>query len=643
MQSSALTTRTTGQNNILITNELIGIGIFILLTLVYGIFFIRNFSGPLAEIYPGGDVDQWEYMGYYLWENLSFTPLPHLNLVNNQTFFPYGTSHMFQGWAFEANGWFALGYSFFGIGPWLNVYYLLSLLITSIGTYLLLRPDYGDRRAWLAGLIVSFINFYALNKYPGHFAYSIIHWMVLSMLTDFLLVRRLVLNQSISLRLVLLKSVFLTLCLGLDVGYVLGYALSSFTLSALFIVVLFIYRVYRQPVATTTYLRQVLTSWLKQWHPVESTILVLVMAVAAFFYVPLLIEVAQKTSELIFIDRFAGRHGWVHPFRLLLPCFPGFDAIDNLLVGKLHDMPEGSGAGSPGWLLLGLTTVGFWYTPKSIRWAFIPLGVFFLLHLFYHPIRLPTLQIFPWCRFNRQPSRVTLVYPVIAAVFALYLPGKLTRFVWIPLLLVGVLETSTVFHFRYAWKPYYFPTSFEPYMKRIRQQPGEAILDWPFCVVGGNGIGGVNGLCPLYKRTNTMYALKRFHGKKTVGQYFGRLHESQVQPFLQAGWPKILNPSDNPDFMRANQLTTCFTEEQWAFFDRFYELNDFAGINLCIDLIPESCVKGFFARYGQPVAITELTGSGRLAFIPKSASARRNVNPSLGKQIHFPCGCSAIQ
>ncbi|GAB3779570.1 hypothetical protein GCM10028818_30320 [Spirosoma horti] len=610
-----------------------------MLTLLYGLFFVRNFSGPLAETLPG-DTDQWEYMGYYFLENLSFTPLPHLSLVSNQTFFPYGTNHAFQGWALESNSWYAAGYRLFGLGPWLNLYYLLSLLITSVGTYLLLRADYGNRRAWLAGFIVTFLNFYALNKYPGHFAYSLIHWTVLSFITDFLLVRRVVLYEHIPLTMVLLKLLLLTLCLGLDLGYVLGYALSSFTISTLFITGLTIYRAYRQPERITAVLHQTLTAWRTNWHPVYSTALLLVSCCLALFYVPILLDILRQASVFTFADPFSGGHGWMHPLRLLQPYFPGFHLADYAMHNPFHDMPEGYGAGSPGWLLLGLATLGFWHTPRAVRWAYLPLAVFFIIHFVYHPIRIPSLQIFPWCRFNRHPSRVTLIYPVMAAIFALYLPTRLPSSVWIPLLLIGLVEASTVFQYRYTWQPYYFPASFAPYMKQIQQQPGAAILDWPFCVVGGNGVGGVNGLCPLYSTTSMLYTYKRFHGKKTIGQYFGRLHDAQIQPFLKAGWPQLLEHAEMPDFVKAKHLTACFTKAQWAFFDRFYTLNDFAGINLCTDLIPESCVKAFYARYGQPIAETQIPVTGHIVFIPKSSGARAKVNSQLGKLIHFPCACN---
>lgn len=337
------------------------LGLFGLLTALYGIFILRNFSGPLADV-NAGDVDQWDYMGYYVARNLSFFPLPHLDWVNNQTFYPYGTNHVFQGWAFEQNLWYAVCYRFFGNGPWLNIYYLLSLFTLSSGTYLLLRKDYGSLRAMLAGLFVAFLNFYALNKYPGHYAYAIIHWMALSIITDFLLARRVALREPVSLRFLLLKGLLLTLCLGHDVGYILGYALSSFTLTALFVAALLTWRLIRRDHAPARQIGRVLAAWRQQFlaQPVVHLTLFLATTASALLYVPLLLDVARQVDRFTFEDRFAGGHGWVHPLRLLVPYLPGFNPDHDPLARYLHDMPEGFGSGSVGWLVLIVGVLGFW-------------------------------------------------------------------------------------------------------------------------------------------------------------------------------------------------------------------------------------------------------------------------------------------
>lgn len=166
--------------------------ICISLPILYGVFFIRNFSMPLSG---GGDIDEWEYVGYYLAENISFNPFPSLVFQNNQSFYPFGTTQVFSDWSLESNYWFAFFYKNFGNGAWLNFYYILSLIISFLGSYLILKKVFGQNKAFLAGFIVTFVNFYALNKYPDHFNHSTIHWTVLSIFTDFILVKRIFLEK----------------------------------------------------------------------------------------------------------------------------------------------------------------------------------------------------------------------------------------------------------------------------------------------------------------------------------------------------------------------------------------------------------------------------------------------------------------
>jgi hypothetical protein len=620
-------------------SSLFPIAILVALTLLFGQLVIQNFKEPLS-LTIGGDVDQWEYMGYYIANNLTFNPLPHINLTSNQTFYPYGTNHVFQGWAFESNLWYAVLYQLAGLGAWLNFYYLLSIFILTTGTYLLLRSQYGETKALLASLFVSFFNFYAVNKYPGHFAYAIIHWTVLSIITDFLLVQRIVFKRPIPIRFILLKGLLLVLCLGQDVAYVLGFALTSFTISSLYGLIILSITSYRNKESLKQQIATVLTSWKNQWvsNPLLHNSLVLLAIFFSLLYVPLLWEVYHQASLFQFVDRFAGGHGWTHPARLLLPYFSSYNALLNPFTEWLHDMPEGNGAGSPGWFLLLAGGIGFWQSRRKMIWVYVPLLVFCLLHAFYHPIRVPILQVFPWCRFNRIPARVTVIYPVVLTFFALHISFKkdyLQRIITTILIVIGSIELYTVYSFRYAQKPYHFANTFFSYMDRVKKQPGEAVLDWPFCVIGGNTTGGVEGLCPLYNRTANMYALKRFHTKRTVGQYFGRLHDSQIQPFLKAGWPQLLNHPDTVNIMVAERLTTCFTEQEWRFFTKFYQLNNFAGINLCIDLLPKDCLSVFYARFGRPVAQTVVPGVGRIVFIPKLIVNSDLVNRQKGRLLRL--------
>ncbi len=164
----------------------------------------------------------------------------------------------------------------------------------------------------------------------------------------------------------------------------------------------------------------------------------------------------------------------------------------------------------------------------------------------------------------------------------------------------------------------------------IREEKGAAVLDWPFCAIGGNGVG--RELCSYYTRDNHIYAYSRFHGKKVMGEYFGRLTLSQIEPYLDAGWGKLFTP-DVPDIMKAAHQTRCFTNKEWRFFEGFFTLNDFAGINLYTDLLPLECLDGFYRRFGRPVAQTDVPGAGPVQFIPKPDTLKDKQNVKEGLSV----------
>ncbi|WP_332368046.1 hypothetical protein [Spirosoma telluris] len=86
----------------------IGLG---LLTALLGIWIVGDFRHPLSD---GTDTDQFEYVGYFFSKNLTLWPLPYLNLVNTQTFYPYGTNQVFLDWGFERDYWYTICYRLLG-------------------------------------------------------------------------------------------------------------------------------------------------------------------------------------------------------------------------------------------------------------------------------------------------------------------------------------------------------------------------------------------------------------------------------------------------------------------------------------------------------------------------------------------------
>ena len=357
------------------------------ISFAFSFLIIKDFSGPLTG---GGDLPQWEYTGFYVAKNLRFTPFPKLNLVNNQVFYPYGTNGVFQGWGFERDIFYAVLYSFFSNGPWLQIYYLLTVLLTGIGTFALLVRDYSFSRASGAGFITSFFNFYAIHKYPHHLGMSVVHWTTLSFIADFLIVKRVVLRQHVSLNLILLRACLLILSLAQDLGYIAGFALMSFTVSTLFIAAIHSYRYFQENQKLADLIRNAIENYKRDFlnYPHIFKFLLGLTMIAGYLYLPLTLQIAREAKSFDLTKIYPGAW-WTNPFRLLIPFLPILNpGLD--LEPLFKDSPEAFGAGSPGCFLLILGTVGITKVRKIT--IFIPLIIIFILSLLYHPTLFPTHQ-----------------------------------------------------------------------------------------------------------------------------------------------------------------------------------------------------------------------------------------------------------
>lgn len=614
----------------------LGLGLILAFQILFCCIDIKNFSEPLSD-YFSTDTEQWENISYYLAKNISFSFYPELELTNNDYLYPHGSNHAFQVWFLEGNYFYAFFYSFFGNGPWLNYYYALSVLINALGIFFLVGYFFNYQRAIVVSLLVSFLNFHALNRYPAHFGYSIHHWTTISIFLDFIIVRKFFFKELISVRLILFKIMIMSLALGMDLAYILGFALSSFTFSGLFIAVLCFKKEYR------IHINNLARSWNNTIKQSSSSIILMaiITVIAWWFYIPVIWQIFRAVQTFHF-DYPAG-YTWDMPLRLLFPYFQFFNAANNPLQEVFHDRPEGLGSLSPGLLSVSIGLVGYIYCSKKSRIIMTPFFVFLLIAIVSHPVRWPILQVLPWCKMYRVTSRIAIIVPLFCSFLFLmgnYKSIKLTYKVGLMflILLIGLLEVSTVFKMRYNRPSYVFADSFKAYVEHIKRQKGEAILDWPFCIAGGNGIGTLENLCPTYNKSSGIHALKRFHDKKTIGHYYGRLHPSLITPFLKSGWPNLLI-GDSKEPGHSNHLVNTFTIEQWDFFSAFFRKNDFAGINLCIDLIPEKEIKEFYRRFGLPTKATTVPIAGRVVFIPKRKEWFKDVNLAEGKLLKLPCNC----
>ncbi len=573
-----------------------------LLTGLLAVGIVGDFSRPLSD---GTDTDQFEYVGYVFTKNLTVWPWPQLHLLNNQTFYPYGINQIFLDWGFERDYWYAVCYWLFdGPGPYLQSYYVYTLVLTAVGSCALLRPRYGFVKSALFGLAVSVFNVYAIWKFPVHMNVCIDHWTVLCMVATYRLLLDALARRPLSLPFVLGWVWLHVQVLGQELAYVAGYAL-TFTTLTVPVLVWALWQWYRQAGANALFTNVRPGATGKSW------LLVGLILVSLWLYLPLTIQIAFGAWAFDFAEVPLAPL-WSNPVRLLIPYLPGLHTFDRDYSGLIHDVYESFGQGSPGLVLVVLGGVGLWQIRRRVA-LWLPIVLMLVLCLLYHPVLLPTLNVFPWFTYNRHGGRASLVYPVLFGLLALsvrwprYRAGVVAGIVLLSLL---ATEWYTSYRLREFVPTPVVSDDVLRYCAVIRKQPGVAVLDFPFCAVGADGVGSREGLCPYYQQQNAVFTFRRFYDKKGVGQYFGRLHPDQIQPFLRDGWPRLLTPGH------------VFTDADWQFLDNFLRTNHFAGINLYPGLLTPDQLAGFYARYGKPIAQTRFPAAGRVVFIPVTQTSR---------------------
>ncbi len=586
-------------------------GALALATVLYALLVVKDFSGPLIGT---DDTPLYEYLGYHLRDHYRFGLPPDLGLLTNDVGYWHGTSAAYLPWCAERDLGAAALLRAFGPGPWLQLYAAASPAIGAFGTLFLLRREVGVTRAALVAFAGNFMAFYAAYKFPYHVNIACLHWCVLSIVCDFVITRRILEDRPIDALLLLVRAALMTLLIGLDLPYVAGYPLTFFTVSLAFWIGRWVFVARRCGVNLRSYFPKAPLADLAK-TPILTALAAAGFLFGAIVYVPFAFAIVRGSRVYSFDD--AGGNFWASWPRLLLPFLPGANPSSGWVTGIFGDV-EGVAEYCVGWALLGFAALGVHAAARRRAWLTVgPLLVTFLLCYAFHPKRFPTLHLFPWFFFNRVAGRSTVVFPLLLALMALQWEPRGKRVLYI-LFGLALAETATAYTLVNHYTPMHFDAQVRAYFAAVRGSDGEAILEWPFCVAGGNGVG-TSELCPYYGVQSTAFTNRRFFDKKVVSFYFSRLHPSQVTP--RAELAALFNP-DDPDVHKARRETRCFDDGQWALFDRTYHQHDFGGIQLYVDRLPASCVEQFHARYGAPAASAIMPGLGRVELLRRAPRPR---------------------
>jgi hypothetical protein len=300
-----------------------------------------------------------------------------------------------------------------------------------------------------------------------------------------------------------------------------------------------------------------------------------------------------------------------------------------------HDRPEALFADQPGLALVLAAIAGMIW---GRRRAWLPPVTLLALFLSYHPYEFRTLNVLPWFELARISNRFTVAYPALLVTCALAVPRWRTATRWGRVLcgllaILAMVEAVNAYREgvirpRTLWHP--SPAARE-LLDIVRVAPGEAVFEWPFCVAAGNGIGSA-WTTTYYHQLSGTSVLQAFHHKKIVGKYYGRLHPSQVEPFLVAGWPRLFVPRTDVRGRAVAQLRDPAPHE-WRFLEDFIRLNDFCGVILYADLLPQTTIDGFVDRMGPPVARAEATPFGTMLFLRVPEEWRSATDLDAGRRL----------
>jgi hypothetical protein len=577
-----------------------------------------NLTAPLAG---AQDIGQWLHLGRQAADQVQGTPWPVLDLGTADGPLPYPQNPALQPWSFERDAVVGGMLALAGPGPWVQWYYVASLLLVVVGARLIAGRELGPHRAWLLGAAAALANGYALLRFPAHANIAACHWLVLCVLVDVLICRRLAVDRAIAWPLVRWRLALTGLCAGLEPAYVCATALTTGLVTGGWLAALVVWRC-----------RQHGRRWRCWWRTAQRRISALSrrgwvglasVGLWTLLLLPSLIALVAQAGD---VAALRGSGYWTAPWRLLMPMLPWTADVPG------GDMPEFPWDGSPGLGLL-LAAVIALICLRGRAWLFLPIVTLIAASACLVPGEVGLWSL-PWHQAARVgPRALLIVAPLCAAVAIACWPQRPIRWLrWaaVPLLLLVVAEATTA-----AWaqgfrlRPVYQPTAqLLDLYAQVQRSPGRSILDVPSSIIAGNGVGVGYELLP--RATDGMAAERVFHGKLTSSAYRGRATPLMVAAHQEAGWTRWMHlVVDGPPPWMPTDGARQRCREAADFAAAYLAAEDGAGLLVRPGLVHPQVLRAIIDRFGRPVAAASQPTSGGLWWIPWRA-------PAIAPRPHMP-------
>lgn len=576
--------------------------------------FAKVIIGSFADWNFPAEMVLFDAINHFWQDNFHFFRLPHFDWHSDFLLYPYGLDVTFINWGFEMSI-FASVVQRLGILAWGQWYYLFSLALTFFGTYLLLWRRKGCGWALFFSFALAFCNYAAICKFPGHYALCIVHWGILSVLLDVILVEKFWAGEHLSARFVLTKVLFLLLCLGLELGYIAGFACFSFFVVCCFLLV--------SKFVQTRSIRQT-GKWIaEEFSNVVRTfpcsrwnfVLLFLLGLVAWVYLPIICQIMTHTPAQ------EGTVIWpTNPLRIFHPILPWYNPATTStshqgLMGR--DVIDTIYAWSAGLSALLFCCLGIVFGGvKGIR-KWFPFVLILLAVLFIR--QFPIATYFPAFKYARIPERFSpylgclLLVPLVLVIRPKRL-GPTLRRTWIlstlAVAIVWAVEFGTAYSHTFPWKDSYkitpFASDYRKAVEVVQKLPGEALFFIPFSAHGGDGRGFENA---YHSQTAYQMQFSAKCGKKMNGCYIGRMFpDLYLKDFDRLPWMLFVDGRK-------------WTLEMWSVLKDFFKATDFAACVVDRSALRAEQYADIVKNIGSSAASFDLHGQ-RYEVLPLSAELR---------------------
>lgn len=559
--------------------------------LAFSFYIIGNFT----SYYYAAESVQLDAINAFFRNSWQFLPVPHLNLVSDWFLYPYGIDLTFMPYYWENNYMQMLWHLVTGRMFPNQWYYIYSLLITYFGVYALVSRRKGVVWGCFFAFVMTFCNYAAICKFPGHDPLCAVHWLAVSFVLDLILVEKIWNHERFSAQFIQCRVLVWLLGLGMGLGYVVGMIFTISLFSIVYVGIILCLRE-RSIVGCWRFAMRSLMDFRDTYRAslVINALLTVLILMVSWLFLPLTVQIFLHASSLSEKTQI-----WqTHLLRLVIPILPGLNPATVPNQGAFAYV-DTIYAWNAGWFfpivfILSLLKGGWRGAQRSL--PFILLFVLFLL--FYH---FPVLSYLPMFKCSRIPERFSpglimfLLVPLFLGAKQVSVANSKSfiKQKWELLVLLGglfVTEFITAYSSTFIWaKELYplgaFPPEYLAAVDKITKMPGEGLFFMPFSACGGDG----KGMTCYHWLTAHQMQFAALCGKKMNGVYLGRMFpELYLKDFNRFGWQ---------DYVESDH---GWSSRRWKAFESFLVNSDFCAIVLAKDCISKTLYADLEAHFGTP-------------------------------------------